>query len=49
MHSEKPDGTIPVVIDLTGSLHDGVIKASVDFRKGRTATLNWQKNSAAPH
>jgi class 3 adenylate cyclase len=49
MHSEKPDGTIPIVIDLTGTLHDGLIKASGTFRRGRTATLNWQKNSRAAH
>ena len=48
MHSETPDGTVVVVIDLTGTLHDGLITASGTFRKGRTATLNWQKISREP-
>jgi adenylate cyclase len=45
MHTEKPDGTVVIVIDLTGTVHDGLITASGTFRKGRTATLNWQKIS----
>jgi class 3 adenylate cyclase len=49
IHSEKPDGTVVVAMDLTGTVHDGLIKADGTFRKGRTATLNWHKNSAAPH
>ena len=49
MHSETPDGTVVVVIDLTGTLHDGLITASGTFRKGRTATLNWQKISREPN
>jgi class 3 adenylate cyclase len=48
IHSEKPDGTVVVAMDLTGTVHDGLIKASGTFRKGRTATLNWHK-TAAPH
>jgi class 3 adenylate cyclase len=47
MHSEKPDGTLLVVIDLKGTIHDGTIKANGSFRKGRTATLDWHKNPIA--
>jgi class 3 adenylate cyclase len=49
MHTEKPDGTVVIVIDLTGTVHDGLITASGTFRKGRTATLNWQKISREPN
>ena len=49
MHSEKPDGTIQSLIDLTGTVHDGLIDASGKFRRGRPATLNWQRNSGASH
>ena len=43
MHSQKPDGTIVVLIDLEGTLHDGLIDASGSFRRGRSATLEWRK------
>ncbi|MGO9602949.1 MAG: adenylate/guanylate cyclase domain-containing protein [Candidatus Binataceae bacterium] len=43
MHSQKPDGTIVVLIDLEGTLHDGLIDASGSFRRGRQATLEWRK------
>jgi class 3 adenylate cyclase len=48
MHSEKPDGTLLAVIDLTGTVHDGAIKANGSFRRGRSVTLNWRKNPHAP-
>jgi class 3 adenylate cyclase len=48
MHSEKPDGTLLAVIDLTGTIHDGAIKANGSFRKGRSVTLNWRRNPRAP-
>ncbi len=47
MHSQKADGTPLAAIDLTGTLHDGRIDARGVFRMGRTATLNWHKNSRA--
>ena len=43
MHSEKPDGTTVVAIDLAGTLRDGFIDASGSFRKGRPANLKWRK------
>jgi class 3 adenylate cyclase len=45
MHSEKADGSRIVTIDLTGTLHDQLLDASGTFRRGRSATLNWHKNS----
>ena len=47
MHSQKPDGTIVVLIDLKGTLHDGLIDASGSFRRGRQATLEWRKKPGA--
>lgn len=47
MHSEKTDGSWIAAIDLTGTVHDGVINTRGTFLKGRPATLNWQKNSSA--
>ena len=47
MHSQKPDGTIVVLIDLKGTLHDGLIDASGSFRRGRQATLKWRKKPGA--
>jgi serine/threonine protein kinase len=47
MHSQKADGTPVASIDLTGTLHDGLISASGRFLRGRTATLDWHKNSGA--
>jgi class 3 adenylate cyclase len=47
MHSQKPDGTIVVLIDLEGTLHDGLIDASGSFRRGRLATLKWRKKPGA--
>jgi len=49
MHSKKPDGTPMATINLTGTLHDGLIDASGAFLRGRPATLNWHKNSRASH
>jgi len=49
MHSQKPDGTIVVLIDLAGTLHNGLIDASGSFRKGRPATLKWRKKRGASH
>jgi hypothetical protein len=45
MHSQKANGTPVASIDLTGTLYDGTISASGQFRRGRAATLNWQKQS----
>jgi len=47
MHSQKPDGTIVVLIDLEGTLHDGLIDANGSFRRGRQATLKWRKKPVA--
>jgi class 3 adenylate cyclase len=41
MHSETPDGPRLSTIDVTGTLHDGVINTSGTFRNGRPATLVW--------
>ena len=47
MHSQKLDGSVLATIDLTGTVHEGLIDASGKFRRGRPATLNWHKNSHA--
>ncbi len=47
MHSQKPDGTIVVLIDLEGTLRGGLIDASGSFRRGRQATLEWRKKPGA--
>jgi class 3 adenylate cyclase len=47
MHSEKPDGTVVVMIDLAGTLHDGLIDASGSFLNGRPANLQWRKTGGA--
>jgi class 3 adenylate cyclase len=49
MHSEKADGSLLVVIDLTGKLSEGLMDARGSFRKGRTATLSWHKDSRSEH
>jgi len=49
MHSEKVDGSLLGVIDLTGKLSDGLIDARGNFRKGRPATLTWHKDSRSEH
>jgi len=33
--------------DLTGTIHDGIIDATGSSKRGRDATLNWHKTSAA--
>ena len=48
MHSAA-DGSRLATINLTGTLHGGLINASGSFLKGRAATLNWHKNSGATH
>jgi hypothetical protein len=47
MHSEKPDGSRLATIDLKGTLHDGKLDATGNFRAGRAATLNWHKDAHA--
>ena len=47
MHSEKPDGSRVITIDLTGTVGNGLLDASGKFRNGRSATLNWHKIPAA--
>jgi serine/threonine protein kinase len=47
MRSQKADGTPVATINLTGTLHDGLLDASGRFLRGRTATLNWHKNPPA--
>jgi class 3 adenylate cyclase len=47
MHSQKPDGSPVATINLTGTLHDGLIDANGSFLRGRPATLNWRKTSGA--
>jgi hypothetical protein len=49
MHSQNADGSPVATIDLTGTVHDGLITARGSFLKGRSATLDWHKNSAASH
>ena len=39
----------PATINLTGTLRGGLINASGSFLRGRAATLNWHKNTAATH
>ncbi|MGA8012325.1 MAG: adenylate/guanylate cyclase domain-containing protein [Candidatus Acidiferrales bacterium] len=45
MQSQKHDGTVLAMIDLTGTLHGRLLDASGKFRRGRPATLNWRKKS----
>jgi class 3 adenylate cyclase len=49
MHSEKPDGSRLATIDLKGTLHDGHLDATGNFRAGRAATLNWHKDVRGSH
>jgi hypothetical protein len=44
-----PVGSRPATINLTGTLRGGLINASGSFLRGRAATLNWHKNTAATH
>ncbi len=39
----------PAKANLTGAVRGGLINASGSFLNGRAATLDWHKNSAAPH
>jgi len=39
----------PARANLTGTVRGGLINASGSFLSGRAATLDWHKNSAAPH
>ena len=41
------DSSRLATINLTGTISGGLINASGSFLKGRAATLNWHKNSAA--
>jgi hypothetical protein len=45
IHSEKPDGTRTNAIDLAGTLKNGRLDATGNFRNGRTATLDWRKSA----
>jgi class 3 adenylate cyclase len=49
MHSEKADGSPVAMIDLTGTVHDGLLSARGRFLKGRVATLDWHKDSVVSH
>ena len=49
MHSQKADGSPLATIELTGTLHDGLINATGSFRNGRKATLDWRKDSGTSH
>jgi hypothetical protein len=49
MQSQKHDGAVLAMIDLTGTLHGRLLDASGTFRRGRPATLNWHKVSRASH
>jgi hypothetical protein len=44
-----PAGSPPATINLAGTLRGGLINASGSFLRGRAATLNWHKNTAATH
>lgn len=48
MHSKKSDGTPVNTINLTGTLHEGLISTQGHGLGGRSVTLNWSKNSGAP-
>ncbi len=49
MHSEKADGSPVATINLSGTVHDGLLSARGNFLKGRAATLDWHKDSGVPH
>ena len=49
MHSEKADGSRVATIDLTGTVHDGLLSARGSFLNERSAILDWHKNSGASH
>jgi class 3 adenylate cyclase len=48
MHSENGNGARLAMIDLSGTLRAGRLDATGSFRNGRTASINWRKNSADP-
>jgi class 3 adenylate cyclase len=43
MHAERQDGSHFAIIDLTGTLRNGLIDAAGSFLNGRHVTLRWQK------
>jgi adenylate cyclase len=49
MHSKNADGTPLATINLTGTVHNGLLSAQGSFLRGRSATLEWHKNSGASH
>ncbi len=49
MHSKKDDGSPVATINLTGTVHNGLISAQGSFLRGRSATLEWHKNSGTSH
>jgi class 3 adenylate cyclase len=49
MHSQYPDGTGVSTINLSGTVHERVLDASGNSRRGRPVTIYWQKNSKDAH
>ena len=49
MHSQFPDGTGVSTINLSGTVHEKVLDASGNSRRGRPVTIYWQKNSKEAH
>jgi class 3 adenylate cyclase len=49
MHSQNPDGVGVSTINLSGTVHDKVLDASGNSRRGRPVTIYWQKNSKDTH
>jgi hypothetical protein len=49
MHSQYPDGVGVSTINLSGTVHEKVLDASGNSRRGRPVTIYWQKTSKDPH
>jgi len=47
MHSDRPDGTRVVTINLVGSVRGPLLEAKGQFLRGRSASLNWRLESGA--
>ena len=41
MHSERADSTRLATINLSGTVHEGVLEADGKFLRGRSASINW--------
>src|SRR5580704_12003595 len=49
IHGDRDDGGHATTINLTGTVHAGILEASGKFLKGRSANLTWRLNEGATH